>query len=131
MAAASAGASRTIAIAPSYGVLSHLWPSVVQLSASSMPAVNARFDEARAQSPNAPSTCTQAPAARARGTISANGSNSPVLTSPALSIDGRDDEPVRAETEDAQRFLDGHVHGFGDDHAQRRRAEETIAVEIP
>src|SRR6266550_470374 len=68
----------------SYGTLSHLCASIAQESAAAKPPMRcARAGAAAAQSPNAPSTCTQAPAAFACGMILSAGSNAPVLTLPA------------------------------------------------
>ncbi len=55
--------SATIATPQSYGTLSVLWASVDQESASSKPSARCRNrGDAAAQRPNAPSTCTHAPA---------------------------------------------------------------------
>src|SRR6184192_3608563 len=68
----------------SYGTLSHLCASIAHESAAAYPCTRcARCGAAAAQSPNAPSTCTQAPAALAGGMISSAGSKAPVLTLPA------------------------------------------------
>ena len=84
MAARSAGGSRTIVNPESYGTFNHLWPSVAHESASAAPSASgARVGEASAQSPKAPSTCTQAPAAWARSLSSRSGSKAPVLMFPA------------------------------------------------
>src|SRR4030095_407685 len=56
-----ASALRTVAKPQSYGSCSHLWPSVAQESAVSMPVASSAVDgQARGHSTNAPSTCTQA-----------------------------------------------------------------------
>src|ERR1035438_6601116 len=83
MAPRSWSASRTNARPLSYGTLSHLWASVAQESAAAAPATRwACRGLAAAHSPNAPSTCTQAPDSCARRQISATGSNDPVFTLP-------------------------------------------------
>ena len=66
--------SRTIARPQSYGVLSVLWASLAQESASSMPRARWRNrGDAHAQRPKAPSTCTQASCRRAIGTVGHRG----------------------------------------------------------
>jgi hypothetical protein len=68
----------------SYVVFSHLCASVAQESASPAPATcRAVAAEAAAQSPNAPSTWTQAPCSRAQAISGTNGSLAPLLTLPA------------------------------------------------
>ena len=68
----------------SYGTLSHLCASVAQESARSAPATSGRSRGlAAAHSPNAPSTCTQAPCGRAASQISPTGSSAPLLTLPS------------------------------------------------
>src|SRR5262252_2212821 len=68
----------------SYVVFSHLCASVAQESAPSIPATWAAvLGEAAAHSPNAPSTCTQAPCSRAQAISGGNGSLAPLLTLPA------------------------------------------------
>ena len=62
MAPRCASASRQITMPQSYGTLSHLCASVAHESARSTPATSSRRSRvAAAHSPNAPSTCTQAP----------------------------------------------------------------------
>ena len=68
----------------SYGTLSHLCASVAHESASSAPRTRwRRAGLAAAQRPNAPSTCTHAPAVRASRQTSSSGSIAPPLTLPA------------------------------------------------
>ena len=84
IAARTGARSATIDNAPSYGTFSHLWASTAHESASSTPFVRWRSAGlAAAHRPNAPSTCSHAPAARVFAAISASGSNAPLATSPA------------------------------------------------
>src|SRR5689334_11126830 len=79
-----AAASRTNAMPESYGTLSHLCPSVAHESARPSPRVRcARSGDAAAHKPNAPSTCTHAPARLAQSQIGSNGSYAPEFTLPA------------------------------------------------
>ena len=92
--------------------------------------------EAAAQSPNAPSTCTQAPWSLAQATSGPNGSLAPLLTLPAcrqtiagpssagrsggddaaLTVRGQGDDPVAAEADQAEGLADGGVRlGAGHD----------------
>src|SRR6266496_3366745 len=52
------------------------------------------------------------------------------IDAPAL-ISWSKDQLGCAEAEDAQRFLDGNVDGFRNNHADRRCADEAVLVEIP
>src|SRR5262245_19738786 len=81
-----ASGSETNAKRQSNGTLSHLYPSVAQESAVSIACVRLlKRGLALAQTPKAPSTCTQAPYHFAIGISSANESNAPIFTSPACS----------------------------------------------
>ena len=87
MAARCASRSRTNAMPQSNGTLSHLWASVAHESASSTPCTRCRrAGLAAAQRPNAPSTCTHAPASRAAAHTSGIGSMPPPLTLPTCAI---------------------------------------------
>ena len=87
MAALCACGSRVIAIPQSYGVFSHLCPSVAQLSARAIPfTTGARRGLAFAHKPKAPSTCTQAPLACDMGQRTSKSSHAPMLRSPAFRI---------------------------------------------
>ena len=67
--------------------MSHLCPSEMTESARSTPSVSDRaFGETRANSPNAPSTCTHASCCSHSSATSTIGSKSPALTSPAFAI---------------------------------------------
>ena len=78
--------SATIASPQSYGTLSVLCASVDQESAASMPAVRCRSrGDAAAHRPNAPSTCTQAPASCATAIAARKSSNAPEWMLPACS----------------------------------------------
>ena len=136
---ATPGARRTTS-PESYGTLSHLWrPSSTSPRARRRDEV-ASPGRAAAQSPNAPSTCSHAPAPRQRRRSRANGSNAPVFTSPACaqtivgpssrrapaqrvrdaSVPGRRRRRARrAEPEQAQRAVDRHVALLADEHAHR------------
>ncbi len=83
---ASAVGSATATTPQSYGVLSHLWPSVAHESARSTPSSRCRrFGAALAHRPKAPSTWTHVDAGSNRSMMVAKGSLWPVLTLPAWS----------------------------------------------
>ncbi len=79
-----AARSATTASPQSYGTFSHLCASVAHESARSIPATLPRWRGlAAAHRPNAPSTCSHAPARSAMSATSSSGSIAPVLTLPA------------------------------------------------
>ncbi len=111
--------------------------------------------EERAQRPKAPSTCTQAPACLAIGTIWSKGSKAPVLIWPAwamtifgpgwladlgferlgphaaLVVGGDADHAVVAEADELQRREDRGMRVGAEQHGDRRRAEEAVGIGIP
>ena len=110
---------------------------------------------AQAQSPKAPSTCTQAPFARASGISSANGSNAPLQTLPAcrqttagpssppstaaqrlrphppLGVRRRDVHPLGPEPEQPQRQIDRGMRLAAEHHVDLGRAEQAPRLDVP
>ena len=118
-------------------MFSHLCASVAHESAPATPATCAAVPgEAAAQSPNAPSTWTQAPWSLAQASSGPNGSLAPLFTLPACRQTiagpvqrgqaagtmrpwpsaGRHDGPVAAEPDQAERLAHGGVRLGADDH---------------
>ena len=109
--------------------------------------------DAAAQSPKAPSTCTQAPCRCATSIASAIGSNAPECRLPACrqtivgplpsrqrALEVVDDEPAlvvggdgrrRPEPEVAQREVEGLVPLRADEHPDPRTAREPVAARRP
>lgn len=123
---------------------------MVQLSACSTPKASAGHEEARTHSPKAPSTCTQAPAARAgyqfgeavelagvHFTCLEDEQGTPVQLRQAPGVDTavgihwRVVQSAHAESEDAQSLLHGDVSRLRQHHANFRGAHQTVLVEVP
>ena len=118
------GRRATIAMPQSYGTLSVLCASVAHESAASCPATRCRSrGDAAAHSPNAPSTCTQAPCSWATAMAGPNGSNAPECRLPACrqTIAG----PLAAASALGQRVGSSRPSASAGDH--RRRAEAEVA----
>ena len=146
----------TIAIPQSYGTLSVLCASVrPRVGRSRSPATRCRSrGEAAAHSPNAPSTCTQAPCVvrqldrlgerverpgvQVAGLQADDQSARRPSASAAARASGRirpcssaGDRGRRAEPEVAQRQVDGVVPLRADEHAHPRRAGQAVAGRGP
>ena len=141
----------------SYGTLSHLCASVAQESARSAPATRCRRRGlAAAQSPKAPSTCSQAPASSAASAIASSGSNGAGVHVPRLGADDRRarrasasasasasgsiaalavgldrHDAAGAEAEEAERAVDRRVPLLARDDVDRRRADQAVLVHVP
>ncbi len=111
----------------------------------------ARRCAAAAHSPNAPSTCSQAPAARVRSRdlrerierarVDVAGLHAHdrrgrerrqrVGAHPALLVDGHPHEPVAPEADEPERLDQRRMRLLADHDRDRRRAEEAVGLDVP
>ena len=132
--------------------MSHLWASVAQESAPSSPAASGASDGARARpQPEGAVDVHPGPRPRARGDDRRGRVEGAGVDVAGLQADDRalvergqrvgahaplavhrhPHDALAAEAEHPERLEQAHVHLVAHDHAQRRRAEQPLRLDVP